>query len=404
MGDETKDEVTSAPVAPRGGFASALLGDATSRNQTANDKLDRKFRKRQLKREDNESEREFNKRRRGERLESFKHSAINVARTAIIVGPITAPMTVAWTGQAQFAMDMLGWNFAAGLLYAAAYEMTTIFCAWMYHEARKDGDKGIEYRLATWAFAAGAAAQQWWHYLDPGAAWDDPSYRSITFGSMTIVGLIVWELFARLVHRRSLRQAGKLSNPRPKFGLTRWLRYPRQTFTAWSLTIADPALDTIEKAWSAAEKQRSAQARRRSAQQVLGSDKGRHWFRRSKPDLADLAAQIGGGSAPEPPEVRVDRPEVEPTKTEIEQPSAEGRKAIEPPKTTTDDAPEDGEFEPSELERQAVALLVSTGRNINRANCADAVRELEGGIATKRAALLAAWGRQNRPGNGLRAV
>jgi len=404
MSNETTEEVTPKS---RGGFASALLGDASSRRQRAEDKLELKFRAKQLKREDNESERDFKSRKRSARLTSLQHSAINVARTAIIVGPIMAPMAVAWTGQAAFAMEYLQWTLPAGVLFAAAYELTTAFCAWMYHEARKDGDKGTVYRLATWLFGLGAAAQQWWHYLEPNTSFTDPTPRSVTFASMTIIGVALWELFARLVHRRKLRLDGKLPAVRPRFGLLRWLRFPKLTFTAWSLTISDPEMDTVAKAWSAAERQRSAIARRRSAQQLTGSGGGRRWFRRPKPDLADLAAQIGSGSTPEPPEIRVDREQIEPPKQEIEQPKAEEPKAIEPPKPSNANANGEGEgdeFAPTELERKAVALLVRDGRSINRANCADAVRELEGGIATKRAAQLAAWGRQNVPGSKMKAV
>lgn len=411
--DEQEKEVSApAPERKRGGFASVLLGDANARDAVANARLDRKFRKRQLQREDNEGEREFKARRRAERLTSFKASCINVARAAVVVGPITAPMSVAWTGQIGFATGVLAWPFAGGVLYAAAYELTTVFCGWLYHEARKDGDGGFIYRLAMWAFAAGAAAQQWWHYLDPDGT---ASYRSVTFASMTLVGVIVFELFARLVHRRKLRRDGKVDDSRPRFGLMRWLRYPRRTFDAWSLTIQDPTrFNTVDLAWSEADRVAIQRGRRKVAKRLARSTadpaqvgSGRRWFRRQTVEVVVDRAEIQPETPADPARSEQPTPQVDP---QPERPALEsGQTAhdegVKPPATPPQASDSNGdEFQPTDLEKKAVALLVETGRNINRANCADAVRELEGGIATKRAALLAAWGRQNEPGSRMRAV
>lgn len=392
---DTNESEADPPARKRaGGFASALLGDASARDAIATARMDRKFRARQLKRQDNENEREFRARKRSARWDTAKTRLVGFARAAIVVGPITAPMSVAWTGQASFAMTSLGWSFPAGVLYAAAYEMTTVFCAWMYHEARKDGDKGVEYRLATWAFAAGAAAQQWWHYS---ADWD-PTFRAVTFASMTMISLVVWELFARLVHRRKLRRDGKIGQTRPKFGLVRWLRYPRTTFDAWSMSILKGHA-TLDLAWSEADRlaarRRSAKIARRSVQ----VENGRRWSRRDRAQVVVDRPEVHPGSAVEAPGSGPDRAQIEtgPDGSDIQGPAIEAGSGASGIDGTDQAGPAGGpdDFQPTELERQAVALLVSTGRAINRANCAEAVRELDGGIATKRAADLAKWGRDN---------
>ena len=81
---------------------------------------------------------------RAQQLARQRTRALITGRLILITFPILAPMLVAWTGQSEFAMRVLGWAFAASIVYAAAYELTTAFCAWMYHEARKDGDHGWE--------------------------------------------------------------------------------------------------------------------------------------------------------------------------------------------------------------------------------------------------------------------
>lgn len=159
-----------------------------------------------------------------------------LGRFVLVTVPIVAPMSVAWTGQGGFAMRVLQWSFPSAILYAAAYELTTAFCAWMYHQARSDGDVGLEYRAATWAFALGSAVQQWWHYSSHWHA----TPRSVTFSTMTVVGVVVWELYARLIHRRHLRSKGLLAGPRAAFRPTstiHWFRYPLRSWRGWSQSL-----------------------------------------------------------------------------------------------------------------------------------------------------------------------
>lgn len=453
---------------PRGGLRAALLGDVDARAAAADAKLDRKFRKRQLKRDNASQDRDVAKQKRAARLATFRAGVVNGAKTAVVVGPITAPMAVAWTGQIGFATSVLAWPFVGGVLYAAAYELTTVFCGWLYHEARKDGDGGIPYRLAMWAFAFGAAAQQWWHYLNPDGS---ASYRSVTFASMTLVGVIVFELFARLVHRRTLRRKGKVDDSRPRFGLMRWLRYPRRTFDAWSLTIQQPTrFNTVDLAWSAADQAATARVRQRSVRRLArsgpygrgraveleGSSREdwrsvagtggvyevsslgnvRSWTRSKRGRLLKASPNVSTGY------LKVDVPRTRPVHQLVAEafhgprpegaqvchndgnklnnaasnlrwdtPAANAQDRVEhaalnqPSEQATEDSEQlDTEFEPTDLERQAVAVLAQAGQAINRANCADAVRDLDGAISTKRASELAAWGRSNSGRRGPRAV
>ncbi|MFD0396327.1 hypothetical protein ACFQ3Z_45665 [Streptomyces nogalater] len=85
------------------------------------------------------------------------------AERLMVIGPITAPMAVAWTGQAGFAEDILGWVVPFTILFAAAWELSTAFVGWMYHQARQSGDAGTLYRVSTWIFALGAAVMNFWH-------------------------------------------------------------------------------------------------------------------------------------------------------------------------------------------------------------------------------------------------
>ncbi|MEU4506760.1 hypothetical protein [Streptomyces sp. NPDC024089] len=191
------------------------------------------------------------------------------AERLMVVGPITAPMAVAWTGQAGFAGDILGWVMPFTILFAAAWELSTAFVGWMYHQARRGGDAGTLYRVSTWIFALGAAVMNFWHASGeptPGSrVWDDAAQawteqitywhftpKAVAFAAMSIVGMVLWELYASLIHRRKLREDGKVAKARPSIGMVRWVRYPVHSFTAWSLAITDARLTTLDRAWTAA--------------------------------------------------------------------------------------------------------------------------------------------------------
>lgn len=379
------DDTNSTP--DRGRFASLLLGRVEAKNKSAEYRIDRKHKQRQIKRQESDEDRARSRERWADRWQSTKSLAVTLFRALVVVGPILAPMAVAWTGQAGFAMKFIGWNLAGGVLYAAAYELTTVFCAWMAHEARRDGDRGTEYRLATWSFAAGASAQQWWHYSPD---WS-PTPLSVTFASMTLIGLILWELFARLLYRRKLRADGKLAKARPRIGLVRWVRYPQTSWDAWSISILK-GYETLDQSWTEAEKLRTKRQKERTAQanERTSSDRTRSWriFSRTSSDQAGPAPISPGPEQPETPDQLGPTPDLK----EIEAGPTPDPELDNPGPGRTD---QDTKSETvTALEAEAVRNLVERGDRLNRANVAEEVRALNGQIATKRAAEVAAWGRE----------
>jgi hypothetical protein len=319
-----------------------------------------------------------------------------------VIGPIIAPMSVAWTGQSGFATGVLGWNFLASLLYAAAYELTTVFSAYMYHEAKRDGDKGWEYRVATWAFAAGAGLQQWWHYSDNWHA----TPRSVTYSTMTAVGVIVWELYARLIHRRGLRADGKLPAPRPRIGLARWLRYFPIAWTAWSGSVRH-GFDNFQDMWTWAEVECERKRSTRDRVKILRAEN-----KELKQRLADLETLTSDRVVQAKVE-RMPTPDPKPLEIRPEQPEG-GPRQLE---AAADPTPSDGSemnpgdadhrseetFRPTDAEIQALKEMADAEIRFNRQNVMDYLRDPANrvrlgqaeGIATKRAADVAKWGRDN---------
>ncbi|MGW7343147.1 hypothetical protein [Streptomyces sp. NPDC054854] len=263
--------------------ADDMVAEAAARMKRATDRTERALERKRLKLEAKEERQDAKEARRAkvrelraadragkpavaDRVKQFVK--VNAERL-MVIGPITAPMAVAWTGQAGFAEDILGWVVPFTILFAAAWELSTAFVGWMYHQARQGGDAGTLYRVSTWIFALGAAVMNFWHASGepvPGSRfWDakagiwteQMTYwhftpKAVAFAAMSIVGMVLWELYASLIHRRKLREDGKVAKARPSIGAVRWFRYPVHSWTAWSLAITDPRLTTLDRAWTAA--------------------------------------------------------------------------------------------------------------------------------------------------------
>lgn len=338
------------------------------------------------------------KARNAARWVETKRRAGAFGRTLMVVGPIAAPMSIAWTGQIGFAQKVLDWAFGGGVAYAAAYELTIVFCAWMYHEARKDGDSGTYYRALTWFFAIANGVQQWWHWADNWSA----TPRSVAYSTMTMIGILVWEAYNKLVIRRKLRADGLLTNPRPKIGLVRWLRYFPIAWTAWSGAVLH-GFDNFNDMWTWAEIEREA---KRSKRDKIKTQRAR--IKELERTLADLQKATKGSVikgevervvTPGPESTPAPQPQLNPGPT----PDLDTPKELEAGSPETNPGDDDHTFQPTDAEIQAVTEMVEAGTRLNRENVMAYMRDDDNrhrlgqpeGIATKRAALVAKWGRDN---------
>lgn len=194
------------------------------------------------------SHREARKARRAARRARLRSAVPVWADRALFSGPIVFPMAVAWVGQIQFARDVMGWPLAGALVFAAGFEMSTAYVARLDWKARADGDNTALFRVATWLFATGAAAMNYWHAADPGFR---PNGVAVSYGVMSLAGVILWELLSIFRHRAILRAEGKLPSRRPRFGVARRIWFPRVTHLAMLLVLRDGHTTTGD-AWNAA--------------------------------------------------------------------------------------------------------------------------------------------------------
>src|SRR5439155_4134899 len=159
-------------------------------------------RERQAKAEDKRARAEQRRARRTARRARWWAAAPRVAERALFVLPILFPMGVAWAGQIQFAMSVMHWPLPAAIVFAAGFELSTAYVARLDWRSRAAGDNALLFRAATWAFAAGAAVMNYWHAAGPGFA---PTGEAVSYGLMSITGVVLWELWSTYRHPTALR-------------------------------------------------------------------------------------------------------------------------------------------------------------------------------------------------------
>jgi hypothetical protein len=214
--------------------------------------------------------------RRATRRAHLRATAPRWADRALFILPILFPMAVAWVGQIRFAMDVMNWPLPAAIVFAAGFELSTAYVARLDWRSRAAGDSALLFRGATWGFAAGAAIMNYWHAAGPDFA---PTGEAVSYGMMSITGVVLWELLSTYRHRTALRAEGKLPAARPRFGPARWIWFHPLTRLAWLLALRD-GYTTTDLAWRAALAAVDSHGSARAARKAV---RGGHPVRRPEP-------------------------------------------------------------------------------------------------------------------------
>lgn len=138
---------------------------------------------------------------------------------------------VAISGQISMALDR-GWPLVVGIGMAVFLEGLALSMALTAHQLRLRNERALVPAAMTWIAAGFAAA------INVFAHRDDPVMAAV-LGASSLAAIIVWEVRSGAKHRVALRANGQLPEPPERFGLRRWVRFPRSTWRAWSLDVRD---------------------------------------------------------------------------------------------------------------------------------------------------------------------
>ncbi|MDR7336864.1 DUF2637 domain-containing protein [Glycomyces lechevalierae] len=140
-------------------------------------------------------------------------------------------LSVAIYGQINMATDR-GWPVMFGIGMAVFLEGLALSMALTAHQLRLRNERALIPAAMTWIAAGFASA------INVLAHRDDPILAAV-LGASSLAAIIVWEVRSGAKHRAVLRDKGWIPEPPERFGLRRWIRYPRSTFRAWSLDVKD---------------------------------------------------------------------------------------------------------------------------------------------------------------------
>jgi hypothetical protein len=163
-------------------------------------------------------------------------SAARVASVAFAVVLLTVEGVIvaeSWRGLTGFA-GLIGIRGVAAWGVPVTLDGVALIAALVALRAELAGESSSIYRVTLFAFTAASAAANWWHGRHVGG-----TEAALYLGGMSLAVAWVFALVLRQVRREDRRKAGRVTDQLPRFSSAHWLRYPRLTWRAWSLSVRD---------------------------------------------------------------------------------------------------------------------------------------------------------------------
>lgn len=180
---------------------------------------------------------------------------------ALLIGVQGVVQAESWRGLAGFAR-LIGIDGLAVQGVPLTLDGVSTTAALLALKAELTGESSGRERSAMYLFTLASCGANFWHGLKSGGI-----EGALYFGGMSLAVMFVFDLLLRQIRLAVRRRDGRRSKPMPQFKPVQWLRYPRLTFRAWSLALADESLRTPQAALNAA---RSQQTEKEALKELAG--------------------------------------------------------------------------------------------------------------------------------------
>jgi hypothetical protein len=141
-----------------------------------------------------------------------------------------APLFLSFASLAAWGRDALGLTEAQAWLVPLSLDGAAFASAIIVATAAAHGRGGGLARFMLWACTLGSAAANARHGAAVGG-------DAVALGLAPIFATGMLEVALRFFHREALEARGAVQPPLPRFGLVRWLRFPAETWAAWSAAL-----------------------------------------------------------------------------------------------------------------------------------------------------------------------
>jgi hypothetical protein len=138
-----------------------------------------------------------------------------------------------WRGLTGFA-GMIGIHHVAAWGVPVTLDGVAMAAALIALVAELTGESSGRARVTLFVFTGASAAANWWHGELAGGI-----ESALYFGGLSLAVAWVFTLVLRQIRLGARRRAGLVTDRLPRFSAAHWLRFPRLTYRAWSLTVRD---------------------------------------------------------------------------------------------------------------------------------------------------------------------
>lgn len=159
------------------------------------------------------------------------------------VAACVAPTAIATRGQYEFGVEVMRLG-AMAVLVPVMLEGAAWMLAWQRYQAVAAGDPATRLTVGVWALAGAAAGLNFWHGA---TGWGGSVQVGVTYGVASVVGFGLVELLAR--HRAGGTPRAQQRRARRRLALARAVRFPRVSWTAWSMRVAHGEATAPEQVW-----------------------------------------------------------------------------------------------------------------------------------------------------------
>ncbi|MCX5238622.1 DUF2637 domain-containing protein [Streptomyces prunicolor] len=196
-----------------------------------------------------------------------KEAIYGIASYVLLFCCAAVAAALSFHGLVGFGQENLGLTDGWEYLVPFGLDGAAMFCSVLAVREASHGDAALGSRILVWTFAAAAAWFNWVHAprgIDHAGA---PQF----FSGMSLSAAVLFDRALKQTRRAALREQGLVPRPLPQIRIVRWLRAPRETYSAWSLMLLenvrslDEAVDEVREDKAKKEETR---LRRRDQQRI----------------------------------------------------------------------------------------------------------------------------------------
>ncbi|MFF1707642.1 DUF2637 domain-containing protein [Streptomyces sp. NPDC058252] len=186
---------------------------------------------------------------RSEERRRRKEAVYGTASYVLLFCCAAVAAALSFHGLVGFGQQNLGLSDGWEYLVPFGLDGAAMFCSVLAVREASHGDAALGSRILVWTFAGAAAWFNWVHAprgIDHAGA---PQF----FAGMSLSAAVLFDRALKQTRRAALREQGLVPRPLPQIRIVRWLRAPRETYSAWSLMLLenvrtlDEAVDEVRE-------------------------------------------------------------------------------------------------------------------------------------------------------------